>query len=66
MRRLYIKEERVQEWTDLLLEELHVFLGTIIYMGVYDKPQVEIYWNLDFNKGPLYSITSYILLCRFE
>ncbi|PMD52736.1 uncharacterized protein K444DRAFT_704011 [Hyaloscypha bicolor E] len=66
MQRLHIKEERVREWTDLLLEELHVFLGAIIYMGVHDEPQIEIYWNSDFNKGPLHSITSHISLCRFE
>jgi hypothetical protein len=66
MQRLYIKEERAREWTDLLVDELYVFLGTIIYMGVYDEPQVEIYWNSDFNKGPLHSITNHISLCRFE
>ena len=25
-----------------------------------------MYWNLDFNKGPLHSITSYISRCRFK
>ena len=64
--RLHIKEERAREWTDLLVEELHVFLGAIIYMGVHEEPQIEMYWNSDFNKGPLHSITSHISLCRFE
>jgi hypothetical protein len=31
-------EERIREWLDLLVEELHVFLSVIIYMGVYNKP----------------------------
>jgi hypothetical protein len=43
-----------------------VFLGAIIYMEVYNEPQVEIYWNSDFNKGPLYLITNHISLCRFK
>ena len=43
-----------------------MFLNTIIYMGVYEEPQVEMYWNTDFNKGPLYLIPSYISLCRFQ
>ena len=59
-------QERAREWTDLLVEEFYVFLGTIIYMGVHEEPQVEMYWNTDFNKGPLYSILSYISLYRFK
>jgi hypothetical protein len=43
-----------------------VFLGAIIYMGVYEEPQIEMYWNTDFNKGPLYTIANHISLCRFE
>ena len=66
--RLYIpaKEEKAREWTDLLLKELYVFIGTIIYMGVYEEPRIDMYWNTDFNKGPLHSITNHISLCRFE
>jgi hypothetical protein len=43
-----------------------VFLGAIIYMGVHTEPQIEMYWNSDFNKGPLHSITSHISRNRFE
>ena len=43
-----------------------MFLGAIIYMGIYEEPQIEMYWNIDFNKGPLHSILSYITLCRFK
>ena len=35
-------------------------------MGIYKEPQIEIYWNIDFNKGPLYSISNHISLRRFE
>jgi hypothetical protein len=55
-----------RESTRMLLEELYVFLGTIIYMGVHEEPQIEMYWNTDFNKGPLHSISNHISLCRFE
>jgi hypothetical protein len=66
--RLHIpaKEKKAREWTDLLLEELYVFIGTIIYMGVHEEPRIDMYWNTDFNKGPLHSITNHISLCRFK
>jgi hypothetical protein len=60
------KEEGIREWTDLLLEELYVFIGVIIYMGVHEEPQMKMYWNTDSNKGPLHSITNHISLNRFE
>jgi hypothetical protein len=43
-----------------------MFISTIIYIGVYKEPRIDMYWNTDFNKGPLHSITNHILLCRFE
>jgi hypothetical protein len=66
LQRLHIKGEWAREWADLLVEELHVFLGAIIYMGVHTEPQIEMYWNTDFNKGPLHTISSHISLYRFE
>jgi hypothetical protein len=35
-----------------------VFIGTIIYMGVHEEPVIEMYWNTDFNKGPLHTIAT--------
>ncbi len=66
IQQLHVAQERAREWTNLLVEELYVFIGTIIYMGIHEEPKVEMYWNTDFNKGPLHSITSHISLCRFE
>ena len=43
-----------------------MFIGAIIYMGVHEEPQIEMYWNTDFNKGPLYLILSCLSLCCFE
>jgi hypothetical protein len=43
-----------------------VFLGVIIYIGVHEEPHIKMYWNIDFSKGPLYSILSHISRIRFE
>ena len=43
-----------------------MFIGAIIYIGVHKEPQISIYWNTDFNKGPLHSILRHILLRRFK
>jgi hypothetical protein len=43
IQRIQVQQERAREWTDLLLEELYVFLGAIIYMGVHKEPQIEMY-----------------------
>jgi len=66
IQRLRIPQEKAREWTDLLIEELYVFLGTIIYMGVHEEPAIEMYWNTDFNKGPLHTISTHISLRRFQ
>jgi len=47
------------------VEELQVFIGAIMYMGIHTEPQIEMYWNTDF-KGPLHSISNHISLRRFE
>ncbi len=41
--KIRVLQERVRDWLDLLIEELYVFLGVIIYMGVHKEPQNEIY-----------------------
>ncbi len=43
-----------------------MFIGAIIYMGIHKEPRVDMYWNTDFNKGPLHLIPSHISLRRFE
>ena len=56
----------MHKWILLLVEELYIFIDTIIYIRIHKEPQNKIYWNTDFNKGPLYSITNYISLRQFE
>ena len=43
IQRLQVQQERAREWTDLLMEELYVFIGAIIYMGVHEEPAIEMY-----------------------
>jgi hypothetical protein len=59
-------DESLREWSELLVEELYVFIGAIIYMGIHKEPQTRLYWNTDFNQGPVYTIASHISLRRFE
>lgn len=66
IQRIHMADEGVREWSDLLVEELYVFIGVIIYMGIHTEPQIPGYWNTDFNKGPLHSISEHISLRRFE
>ena len=66
IQRLQKLEERQRSWTSLVKEELYVFIGSLIYMGIHTEPEISMYWNTDFNKGPLHSIAPYISLCRFE
>ena len=66
IQRIHAGEEGVREWTDLLVDELYVFIGVIIYMGIHEEPDIKMYWNTDFNKGPLHTIPNHISLRRYE
>jgi hypothetical protein len=43
-----------------------VFISAIIYIGIHEEPDISIYWNSDSNKGPIYTIKTYISLIRFQ
>ena len=32
-----------QEWFDLVVKELYIFIGCIIYIGIYKEPDISIY-----------------------
>ena len=38
-----VLQERAREWSDLLLKELYIFVGVIIYISIYYKPKIELY-----------------------
>jgi hypothetical protein len=65
-KRINIEDEGLREWWDMLIEELYIFIRAIIYMGIHKEPQTRLYWNTDFNQGPVHTIASYISLRRFE
>jgi hypothetical protein len=48
------------------VEEFYVFMGVILYMGVHYEPQIELYWNPDFTKGPLHTVSAHLSLRRFQ
>jgi Transposase IS4 len=41
--RIHAVKEGMREWSDLLIEELYVFIGVIIYMGIHIEPQISMY-----------------------
>jgi Transposase IS4 len=50
----------------MIPEELRVFVGALIYMGIHKEPQIKDYWNTNIHLGPLHTIASHISLRRFE
>jgi hypothetical protein len=59
-------KEGQREWFDLAVEELYVFIGSIIYIGIHEEPDISMYWNSDPYKGPIHTIKTHISLTRFE
>ena len=43
IQRIHTVEKGLREWSDLLVEELYVFIGVIIYMGIHTEPQICMY-----------------------
>lgn len=65
IQRIYAGEEAMWQWTDLLVDELYVIIGAIIYIEIHEELDTSMYWNIDFNKGPLHPIPSHISLRRY-
>jgi hypothetical protein len=66
IQRMYITEEKARKWDPLIIEELYVFIGAIIYMGIHEEPSLAMYWNTDINKGPLHTLPYHMSLRRYE
>jgi hypothetical protein len=54
-----------REWNNLSVEELYVFISSIIYRGIHKEPDIPMYWNSDLDIGPIYTIKLHITLTRF-
>lgn len=52
-------------WQPLCINELQVFLGVVIYIGIYKCPQLEDYWNSDLENGPIHTVALHMSLVRF-
>lgn len=37
-----------------------------LYMWIHKEPRTRMYWNTDFNQGPLHTIQSHYSLRRFK
>ena len=66
IQRLHIIEERVRKWDTLIMEELYVFIGALIYIGIHEEPRLDMYWNTDKDKGPLHTLIHHISLQRYK
>ena len=59
-------KERHRAWKNMIPEELRVFVGALIYMGIHKEPQIKDYWNTDIHLGLLHTIPFHMSLRRFE
>jgi hypothetical protein len=66
LQRMRVKQERAREWRDLILEELFVFIGVLIYMGIHEEPRINMYWHQDKKRGPIHTVSDHITLNRYE
>jgi len=66
LQRMRVKKERARQWRPLVVEELYVFIGALIYMGVHEEPRIDMYWNTDKERGPLHTVSTHIALNRYE
>ena len=66
LQRMRVKQERARQWRDLVVEEIYVFLGVLIYMGIHEEPRIDMYWNTDKTRGPIHTVSTHIALIRYE
>jgi hypothetical protein len=64
--RLHITEDRARKWDTVIVDELYVLIGAVIYMGMHDEPNPAMYWTTDKTKGPLHTLSHHISLRRYE
>ncbi|PVH67788.1 hypothetical protein DL98DRAFT_523135, partial [Cadophora sp. DSE1049] len=55
-----------RQWRELLMEELFVFIGVLVYMGIHEEPRIDMYWNTDKKRGLIHTISAYIALNRYK
>lgn len=53
-------------WYPTSFSEIMIFIGAVIYMGVYKEPQIPQYWSTDIDQGPLHTISHHLGLKHYE
>jgi hypothetical protein len=59
------KDERQREWRDIIHEDIMVFIGVVIYMGVHLEADISSYWSTQ-PTAPTHILSSYISLRRYK
>jgi hypothetical protein len=61
------KRSRVYEWRKTSVDEIYLFLGILLYMGIHSEPQISRYWSTQQQKeDPIYLFTRFISRDRFQ
>ena len=53
-------------WKNTCAQEIKVFFGILIYMGVHQSPRTEHYWQQNETQGPMHLSQQYMTLKQFE
>jgi len=53
-------------WRPTNENEIHVFFGILLYMGVHKEPNFLIYWEKGNENAPSHAISSHMSLNRYE
>jgi hypothetical protein len=59
------KDERQRPWSNVIYQDIMVFIGVVIYIGVYLEANIASYWNTK-PTAPTHILSSYISLCRYK
>src|SRR5258708_5596215 len=63
----YAIKQQAKSWKDTNIREIQIFIGIMIYIGIYHYPILHDYWQSDLKKKePIYPITLYIRRNRFK
>ncbi|KZL67850.1 AC transposable element-derived protein 4 [Colletotrichum tofieldiae] len=61
------KRSRVYEWRKTSVEEIYLFLGILLYMGIHNESQISRYWSTQQQKeDPIHLFTRFTSRDRFQ
>jgi hypothetical protein len=63
----YTARNHNKPWSPLCLVELYVFIGCLIYIGIYQLPDTRDYWHSqpDYREG-IHAISNIMRCTRFQ